>query len=111
MIVLLIAGMPLNSMKAASQAVLAPKVDSVRKQLSLRILPRNFYTNTLSWSCKKEIQLQRTTRLPLYIRLGSKDHVDYLEGKSKYVDAPRVHGPIGISAHLHIFSSLTFAAE
>jgi hypothetical protein len=82
MILLLIAGMVLNSMEAASQAVLTPKVDSVKKPLSLRILPQNFYTKTLSWSCKKEIQLQRTTRLPLYIRLGSKEHVDYLERKN-----------------------------
>jgi hypothetical protein len=84
MILLMIAGMVLISMKAASQAVLQPNADSVKKQISLGVLPQNFYTKSLSWSCKKEYQLQKTTRLPLYIRLGSKDYVDFLEGKGRY---------------------------
>ena len=88
MLLLLIAGMLLNSMEAASQADLQRKPDSITKQLSLRILPQNFYIKTLAWSCKKEIQLQKTTRLPLYIRLGSKEQVDYLE--RRYADVGKL---------------------
>jgi uncharacterized protein YxeA len=31
--------------------------------------------------CKKEWQLQKTTNVNLFFRLGSKDYVDYLEQK------------------------------
>ena len=92
--------MLLNSLEAASQADLGQKQDSARKPLSLRVLPQNFYTRTLSYTCTKEIQLQKLTRLPLYFRLGSKDHVDYLEGKNgyanlqicRYANAQKAHG-------------------
>ena|SRR5688572_24006049 len=73
----------LNSREAASQADFRQKPDSLKKPISLRILPQKFYTSTLSYSCKKEIQLQNLTRLSLFIRLGSKDQVDYLEGKTR----------------------------
>ncbi|RPD50860.1 hypothetical protein [Paracnuella aquatica] len=54
-------------------------------------LPQNFYTQHLSFFCKKEDQLQRRTGLNLFFRLGTKDYVDYLEQKpnaNKY-QAPR----------------------
>jgi len=44
-------------------------------------LPQNFYNHSLGYFCTKEIQLQKITSLPVYIRLGSKEYVDYLEGK------------------------------
>lgn len=76
--------MLLNSPEAASQADLSRNHDTVKKLFYFRILPQNFYTSTLSYSCKKEIELQKITHLPLFIRLGSKDHVDYLEGKNRF---------------------------
>ena len=45
------------------------------------VLPRNFYNQHLGIICKKESQLQQQLRLPLFIRLGSKAYVDYLEQK------------------------------
>ena len=88
MIFALLAMVLLNSLQAASQADLKPNPDSVIKPVSIRILPQKFYTNTLSYSCKKEIQLQNLTRLPLFIRLGSKEYVDFLEGKTRHVPLP-----------------------
>jgi hypothetical protein len=44
-------------------------------------LPPNFYTNHLSFFCKKEIQVQKITAMPVYFRLGSKEYVDQLERK------------------------------
>ena len=44
-------------------------------------MPRNFYNQSLGFFCKKEVQLQKATGLPLFIRLGSKEYVDYLEKK------------------------------
>ena len=45
------------------------------------LLPQNFYNRHLPFFCKKESQLQGLTGLNLFIRLGSKTYVDYLEQK------------------------------
>jgi hypothetical protein len=71
----------LNSLRAASQLNLKAHTDTVEKKISLKALPQNFYNQSLGYFCKKEIQLQKLTLLPLYIRLGSKEYVDYLERK------------------------------
>jgi len=78
--VFLIAGMIISS-KAASQLSFKRSSDTVEKKISLRPLPQNFYNHSLGYFCKKEIQLQKLTSLPIFIRLGSKDYVDYLEKK------------------------------
>ena len=71
----------LNSTKAAAQLRLAPTGDTLSKPIKIQVLPQNFYNQHLSFFCKKEIQLQKLSSLPLYFRLGSKEQVDYLEKK------------------------------
>jgi hypothetical protein len=71
----------LKSSKSASQAVSIGFMDSCDKKISLKVLPPNFYTNHLSFFCKKEIQVQKITAIPVYFRLGSKEYVDQLERK------------------------------
>jgi hypothetical protein len=71
----------LNSSKAAAQADFRIKLDTSCKKINLKVLPQNFYNQHLSFFCKKEVQLQKLTSLPLFIRLGSKEYVDYLERK------------------------------
>lgn len=67
--------------KAAAQSRFPLKMDSVNSRFSLRVLPQNFYIQTLPFSCKKELQLQKLTSLSIHFRLGSKEYVDYLEKK------------------------------
>jgi hypothetical protein len=69
------------SLKAASQQRFTPLHDTVPATLSLRIVPQNFYKQSLPLSCKGELQLQKLTSLPVYFRVGSKEYVDYLERK------------------------------
>lgn len=71
----------LNCLKAAAQQRLPILSDSVKPAISVRVLPQNFYNQHLSFFCKKEVQLQKLTSLPIYFRVGSKDYVDYLEKK------------------------------
>ena len=73
----------LNSPKALSQMRLASKADSAQAVINMRPMPLNFYKTPTAFFCKKEVQLQKLTRLPIYIRLGSKEQADFLEGKRR----------------------------
>ena len=79
--VLFFAAFLLNSVKASAQLGLRPSRDTVAAKRSIRILPQNFYSLQLGYFCKKEVQLQKSTALPLYFRLGSKAYVDDMERK------------------------------
>lgn len=44
-------------------------------------LQGNYTVMQYGFICKKEWQLQKTTNVNFYFRLGSKDYVDYIEQK------------------------------
>lgn len=68
------------STAAGAQRLNAPK-DSMGFSKSLMTVPKNYYTQHLGFFCKKEGQLQKLTNVNLFLRLGSKEYVDYLEQK------------------------------
>ena len=71
----------LNSLKAASQLNLKQPLNRTEKKISIRPLPQNFYNQRMGFFCRNELQLQKKTGIPLFIRVGSKEQVDYLEQK------------------------------
>lgn len=75
--------------KAVAQLRLRPSADTAAPIVRLQVLPQNFYNQHLSFFCKKELLLQKLTALPIYIRAGSKDYVDFLEKKPNAAWRPR----------------------
>ena len=56
------------------------QIDSL-KRIPVRLLAQDFYSTNLSFFCKKEIQVEKITKVPFRFRLGSLDYVNTLEGK------------------------------
>ncbi len=69
-----------TGVKAQRLTASKQKSDSLPLQ-RLHLIPENYYSNNLGFMCKREIQVEKSTKIPLRIRLGSLEYVDKLEGK------------------------------
>lgn len=47
----------------------------------------NTYVNNLGFFCRYELKMDKVLAVPLRFRLGSREYVDRLEGKSRAVDS------------------------
>ena len=45
-------------------------------------IPPNFSTCNFGFFCKKELQIEKATKLPIHLRLGSLEQCNYYEGKN-----------------------------
>lgn len=54
---------------------------SLKSSGNLQIIPASYYTSQLGFFCRKEIQFENATRIPLRFRLGSVQYCNWMEGK------------------------------
>ena len=69
------------TLKPAAQLSFRQYPDSLPPAPFIKVLPQNFYNQHTGFFCKREYQLQKQTGLNVFIRLGEKTYVDYLEKK------------------------------
>ena len=51
------------------------------KPVSCSVISADFYTQNFGFFCKKELQFEKATKIPLRFRLGTLQYNDYLEQK------------------------------
>jgi hypothetical protein len=63
-------------------AISSEKPAAVNQRAAFIITP-DYYTRHMAWTCRQEWQLEKITSLPLRLRLGGLEQVNWLEGKNQ----------------------------
>ncbi len=56
-------------------------VQKINSTSLYNVIPQNFYTSNFGFFCKQELNVEKATKIPLRIRLGSLEQCNYYEGK------------------------------
>jgi hypothetical protein len=59
-----------------------PKGNYINTTATYPLISANYYAQNLGFFCKKELQLEKITKVPFKFRLGSVQQCDRMEGKN-----------------------------
>ena len=72
---------PILLLAGSTAPLTANAAVSLSKTASPRTLENDYYTRHFGFFCKRELEFEKTTRIPLRFRLGSLEQCNTLEGK------------------------------
>jgi hypothetical protein len=67
--------------KKNEQEKISVKQGFLPSPVSCSLVAADFYTRNFGFFCKKELQFEKATKIPLRFRVGSLQYNNYLEGK------------------------------
>ena len=76
-----------NKKKSTEKNIIAPVI--LLNPVTSSTISADFYTQNFGFFCKRELQMEKVTKIPLRFRLGSLQYNDYLEGKPNTGVLPR----------------------
>ena len=68
--------------KGFTYSFLNTTYSKIYNNLPVSGLPGNFYSCNLGFFCKEELKVEKAVKIPLKLRLGSVQYVDWMEGKN-----------------------------
>lgn len=71
----------INNSEIKTSILFIQTFHEVKKPIPAFLINSNYVEAHYGFICKKELQLEKQTKLPLKIRVGSLSDCDYLEGK------------------------------
>lgn len=72
---------PFTSLSLYNKNIPSPDFATTRSMVKGPFVPNTYNYHNLAFFCKLEVKMEKKAKLPIKVRLGDIDYVDWLEGK------------------------------